>query len=174
MFGNQSEFADWLGVSQPYVSQLDSAGRLVLTDDGKIDFERSKDLIEQTGDVTKLNNGRNAKRGEDVAPPSQVEVAQRFNFYKTKKEGHLAHQAELKSLQMQGELLNREAMVRAIYTGFRAIRDNFKAMGATVAPKCKDKSIKEIQAIIDDAVYQTFSAFEEQTIENLAKKGDDD
>lgn len=43
--GTQSAFADHLGCSGSYVSRLKRLGRLVFTDDGLVDFEKSKALI---------------------------------------------------------------------------------------------------------------------------------
>jgi phage terminase Nu1 subunit (DNA packaging protein) len=48
MTGNRTEFAKFMGVTGPRVSQWKTAGQLSITKDGKIDFERSRDLIEET------------------------------------------------------------------------------------------------------------------------------
>ncbi len=61
-YGNATQFAKWLGVSQPYTAQLKKAGKLVFAPDGKrIDFEASKQRIALFADVGKANNGQNAK-----------------------------------------------------------------------------------------------------------------
>ena len=61
-YGNATQFAKWLGVSTPYITQLKKAGKLVYAPDGKrIDFEASKQRIALYADIGKANNGLNAK-----------------------------------------------------------------------------------------------------------------
>lgn len=176
MIGNRSEFAKWLGVSPAYVTELAGKGRLVLVDGGKrVDFEASKELIGRTADMGRANNGSNATRGRP--PTAGVEskvspeaIQHRYNIAKAKTQTHIARQEELREQEMADNLLNREAMVRAVYTGFRQIRDNFNTLGAKIAPKCAGKSVREIQNMIDDEVRAAFAAFEAKTIEDLAAK----
>ena len=176
MIGNRSEFAKWLGVSPAYVTELAGKGRLVLADGGKlVDFEASKDLISRTADMGRSNNGSNATRGRPVTKGVESSVSpeaiqHRYNIAKAKTQMHIAKQEELREQEMAGNLLNREAMVRAVYTGFRQIRDNFNTLGAKIAPKCAGKSVREIQNMIDDEVRAAFAAFEAKTIEDLAAK----
>lgn len=177
MIGNRSEFAAWLGVSPAYVTELAGKGRLVLVDDGRrVDFEASKELIGRTADMGRANNGSNAtRRGRPVTKGVESSVSpetiqHRYNIAKAKTQMHIAKQEELREQEMAGNLLNREAMVRAVYTGFRQIRDNFNTLGAKIAPKCAGKSVREIQNMIDDEVRAAFAAFEAKTIEDLAAK----
>lgn len=174
MKGTRSEFAKWLGVSPAYVTELAGKGRLVLVDGGKrVDFEASKELIGRTADMGRANNGSNATRGRpatkgvDASPET---IQHRYNVAKAKTQVHIARQEELREQEMAGNLLNREAMVRAVYTGFRQIRDNFNTLGAKIAPKCAGKTVREIQNMIDDEVRAAFAAFEAKTIEDLAAK----
>lgn len=52
--GTRAEFAAHKRVNKSTVTRWDQAGKIVWTDDGQIDFEKSLALIEQTGDPAKL------------------------------------------------------------------------------------------------------------------------
>ena len=178
--GNASEFADWLGVSAPYVTKLKQAGKLVFAPDGKkIDFAASKKRIDLSADVGRANNGMNAKvahmQDDDMRPMRQraspEEVQYKRNLARLKAETFIAQQEEMKAAVMAGELGNMEAMTRAVYTAFRALRDNMNTLGARVAPKCHGKTVREMQALIDDEVFLTFKAFGDQTLPTITTMG---
>ena len=98
---------------------------------------------------------------------SPAEIQHLRNLARLKTEQHIANQEEMKAAQMAGVLGNKETMTRAVFTAFRALRDNINTLGARIAPKCQGKSEREIQALIDDELFLIFQSFEEQTIPAL-------
>lgn len=70
MTGNDTEFARWLGVNKSSVSRARKAGRLVLADDGKVDFEQSAARWHETsGGRTDVAARHAANRGAAIPTP---------------------------------------------------------------------------------------------------------
>lgn len=73
--GTKSEFAAVIGRTKQYVSQLGRKGRLVLTSDGKVDFEASKRRIEETKRVDRQGvreHHARARRSAGIPPESST------------------------------------------------------------------------------------------------------
>lgn len=74
MIGNDTEFARYLGVNKSSVSRARKAGRLVLTADGRVEFEASAARWHETsGGRTDVAARHAAKRGADIPSPKHVQ-----------------------------------------------------------------------------------------------------
>jgi len=84
---SQADFARRLGVKPSYVTELKKAGRLVLTDDGKVDAEASEANIAATADPGKAgvaarhsqnrNTAVDAQNAGKTTPPTAEEQAEK-------------------------------------------------------------------------------------------------
>ena len=119
--GNQTQFAQWMDVKQPYVSQLKKAGRLVEVNvDGNvlIDFEASRDKIEATKDPAREDNGQNAKAHHPASGSSSP-----LQEAKAKDAFYTANLRELEYNKQAGKLIDKSSHDRAAFTTARILRD---------------------------------------------------
>lgn len=123
-FLNQSDFAKHIGVKRGYVTQLKTAGRLVMQD-GKVDVEASVLKIEETKD------------------PSKQGVAERH------KQDRAQNKSSMPVISAQGQADEFSASGKAgsAYQQARAMREKYGAMQAKIA---YEKEIK-ILLIADEA-----------------------
>ncbi|MFJ3448044.1 terminase small subunit [Pseudomonas sichuanensis] len=136
----KSEFAARRGWAKSYVSKLDSQGRLVMTDDGKVDVEATEALLAETADPSKaaVAARHEAKRTErdassepqlaDDTPsvgqlPSLSGAERSFQRSKAHREYFLAQQEEANFYKMQGSLVERQAVEDAAFAAGRTLRD---------------------------------------------------
>lgn len=124
---SKAEFAAMQGWSRAYVTQLSKAGRLVLTDDGKVNVEASLRKLAATTDPSKdgvKRRWKDERRERDVgqhvrydAPdPGDDEPASLYDYQeaRAKRETHLANIAEMEEAVKAGALLERQAVEKAL------------------------------------------------------------
>lgn len=134
----KSEFADSQGWSRPYVSKLAAQGRLVLTEDKKVDVEATLALLGETADPSKVGVAERHQRDRaekgvhalvsPLAPPSTapgVGGGGSDNYQKARahRETYLALLAEDEFLKGRGELVERKAVDTAAFNTARVLRD---------------------------------------------------
>jgi hypothetical protein len=132
----KSEFADSQGWSRPYVSKLAAQGRLVLTEDNKVDVEATLALLGETADPSKAgvaerHQRERAEKGvhslvSPLAPPSTAPGTGGSDSYqkaRAHRETYLALLAEDEFLKGRGELVERKAVDTAAFNTARTLRD---------------------------------------------------
>lgn len=137
----KAEYADSRGWSRPYVSKLVKQGRLVVTDDGKVDAEASDQLLANTADPSKagvaerhqqerVEKGVYAHIAPTAAPsPALPPVGATatgtpdYQKARARREHALALLAEDEHRKTRGELVERELVDSAAFTAARALRD---------------------------------------------------
>ncbi len=140
----KSEFAARRGWSKSYVSKLVSQGRLVLTEDDKVELEATEALLLETADPSKvavakrhdrLRLQREAQtcREEPAVPPTE----QPADFQKSRalREHYLSLQERTNFLKQQGSLVELDAVKTAAFTAGRMLRDQLLGMPPQLAPQ---------------------------------------
>lgn len=138
----KSEFAARHGWSKSYVSKLAKQDRLVLTDDGKVDFEATELLLAESADPSKaavaarheenrverdvrsqLQPGLGPFAVPQPDPAPAPGGAHNFQKAKAHREYYLAQLAEAEFNKVQGNLVERKAVEDAAYMAGRMLRD---------------------------------------------------
>jgi hypothetical protein len=133
----KAEFADSRGWSRPYVSKLGKNGRLVLTEGGKVDVEKTLALLNDTADPSKagvaehhqqerLVRGVYAHIAPDAPPtlsPPSTAAGPDYQKARARREHALALLAEDEHLKSRGMLVDRALVDSAAFTAARALRD---------------------------------------------------
>jgi len=123
----QSEFAALIGRNKSHVTRLKQAGRVVLTDDGLVDVEKSQKLIAMTADpsradaVAARDQARASLAGdggadtgspaaERAAPSAQeAQIGNSYQAARAVKEKYNALTAKLEFEQASGKLVEADA-----------------------------------------------------------------
>jgi excisionase family DNA binding protein len=149
---SKSEFAAYLNVKRGYITQLITAGRLVLTDDGqRVRVDESVELINATRDPSRQGtvdrhaaNRAAAQQPAPQPPPPTGDITQEL---KTDKAGSL-YQAS-KALREKynamaakrdyeistGELLRAADVARIVATAATIVRARLEAMPDILSPQ---------------------------------------
>ncbi|WP_437881036.1 terminase small subunit [Pseudomonas sp. LRF_L74] len=133
-FMSKSEFADSRGWSRPYVSKLAKQGRLVLTDDGKIDVVATDALLNETADPSKagvadrhqrdrVEKGVHSLVTPTAASPAPIQAGDGYQKARAHREHYLSLLAEDEFLKGRGALVQREAVDNAAFVTARTVRD---------------------------------------------------
>lgn len=128
----QAEYAAHRRCSRAAVNKAIKAGRIALTDDGRID--------PAVADAAWLRNSRArvhpTSRAASKAPPPGDDVAD-YSESRARRESAEASLAELALGEANGTLLSRESVERGAFQAARGLRDNLdaaaSALGAEVA-----------------------------------------
>lgn len=159
-------FARILDRAPSYVTQLKDAGRLVMTDDGKVDVDASLALIRDTADPAKdgvrarhaaaRGHGEAAANGDDEAPtdfePQSSDAKRRAKA--------LADAAELDARKKQreellelGQLLQVDDVVAAVRGAATTLRNGLENLSNTLAPELAAESDEgKVRVILADAI----------------------
>ena len=157
---NQSEFARHIGVERGYITQLKTAGRLIMQD-GKVDVEASIRKIEETKDPSKAAVAeRHAKERKTIKPESEAaadsnEKIDSYQSSRAKKEKYAALQAQISYEKEIGLLLVTQEAKSAVADGDAIIRNRLESLPDLLAPQLAAESDEQkIRAMLIDHVEQ--------------------
>jgi ABC-type Fe3+/spermidine/putrescine transport system ATPase subunit len=161
MTGNQKEFADFIKKTPRYILALKKQNRLVLTKDGKVDFEASVKKIKATGSPEKATEfcgrrnrtkvKREKKKTEeqqtekDIESPMDIDSKLAYDYQKSRLE-KVSYEVKVKRLEYEksiGELLSRESVAIASFNLGKTINKRLMELPAKLAPivtiECEQK-----------------------------------
>ena len=115
----KTEYAKLHGWHPSHVSRLVRQGRVVVTDDGKIDVEQSDALVDATTDPA----------------VNRVSSTQSYAEAKARREHYMAELARLDVEKANGKLVEAEQVKRQVYDLFRIVRDQLEQLPARLAPQ---------------------------------------
>ena len=148
------QFAQHIGVSEPYVTRLKKAGRLVM-EGRRIDVERSKRRIADTRDPARqdvVDRHKAAKRQKGTPPPADDSAERKeslsYASARARRETALAEAAELDLLARKGDLCQVADVERAIAALATQVRSRFERLADRLAP--------EVAALADEQKVRTF------------------
>jgi len=141
---SKSEFAAVKGWSKPYVSKLGKLGRLVLTEDGRVDVPATEALLADTADPSKTGvalrheQERIAKgvtrEVQAGAPPTEA-GSSRFQNARAHREHYLSLLAEDEYLKQHGALCEVPAVENAAFATGRMLRDLLLGLPKQISPE---------------------------------------
>jgi tryptophanase len=162
----QAAFARRIGVTPGYVSMLKSSGRLVMTDDGKVDVEKSIKLIKETGGAKPwLAERHAAARGrpvllevqrsdsheETTRTQDEDEIGNTYQAARAVKEKYLALQAKLAYEEQSGNLIPKEHVEYALKSFATSARVKLEVLADQLAPEVAPiTDIDELHALLSE------------------------
>lgn len=164
---NQRQFAEHIGASQQYVSELLRSGRLVTELVGKrrkIRVEESVQLIEATrGDRDDVAERNAQKRGGGATGDEAFDDASGVRMHRAaaemRKAAAQADQEEMKAEQMRGDLIPREEVEAALTFVGGAVRGALDLLPDQTAPVVAPvTALDEVHAILQDAARNALEA----------------
>lgn len=170
---SQAEFARHIGATRSYITQLKSAGRLVI-EGNKVNVEASVQLIADTKDlakdgVAKRHESDRKAQGAERAPSASGSSGSRFQLAKARREEANAEFAEIELAKLRGTLLLVEEAKSAVYNGDVIIRNRLESLPDTLAPQLAAESDEQkIRSILMDQVEYLLSDLS-RTFNGLAK-----
>lgn len=160
----QAEFARTLGVARSYVTALKQAGRLVLTDDQKINVDASIVKIKETADpnrddvVTRWAATRqstvNAGNEKEIQRPRNArnkdtgKSASTFADARARNEAARADIAEMERDKLRGSLVERTAVEAAVEDVMTIVRQSIEQQPHRVAPLLVGQDLDAIRATL--------------------------
>lgn len=137
---SQAQFAEHIGNTRSYVTQLKSAGRLVM-EGNKVDVEASIKRIADTKDPAKEGvaqrhqQERSSKeQGAETVGKTAAGSGSRFQSAKARREEANAERAEIELAQLRGTLLLAEEVKLAVSNGDAIIRNRLESLPDILAP----------------------------------------
>ena len=160
---NQTAFAKHIGVAKSYITQLKHEGRMVFTEEGKVDVEASIIRIKETGDPNRDDvAARHAEaRGTELPEievkadkPKKEKTVTEVSFSEARaKEQHFKSlQAELEYQKAIGEVVlaaDMKAAVGDVVTTFRQALENIPHRAA---PQFVGKDLEFIRATLKQEI----------------------
>lgn len=157
----QIDFAELLGVARSYVTKLKADGRLVMTPEGLVDVEQSRDRISATADLNRDDVASRwaAQRDRAEAPapdePDAVKApevdtpaAGTFAAARARKETAQAEIAEMERDKIRGLLIERPAIEAAIEDVMTTVRQALEQQPHRVAPMLVGHDLDQIRATL--------------------------
>lgn len=147
----QIKFADHIGKTRGYVTQLKQAGRLVITESGKVDVEASIEKIKNTADPNRddVAERHAAARGDAQKQKKEKDPTQvTFSEARAKEQHFKSLQAELDYKKAIGEVVLVAEMKSAVADVVTTFRQALENMPHRVAPQLVGKDLDFIRATI--------------------------
>lgn len=170
---NQTQFAKHINVHKTYVTQLKQAGRLVMTDKGKVDVEASILRIKETEDPNRddvkkrhaTDRGADtlvdtigepkAEKAKKTKPAKEVDAdAASFSKGRAKEQHFKALQAEIEYNERMGLLVKKEDMQAAVADVVSIFRQKIENLPNRVSPELVGKDLQFIRSRIKDECHE--------------------
>lgn len=171
---SQAEFAKNNGWSSSYVSQLKSAGRLVLTESGKVDVDASLQRISATADPNRDDVVvRNASaRSQAPGTPSDERVSGGYQAARAIKEHYLARQHKLDYERSAGLVVEKSEALAVIGDVCVTLRQALESMPHMVAPVLVGKDQDAIRATLKEEINIRLKEMERSFTEQVRQLGE--
>jgi hypothetical protein len=169
----QTAFANLMGWTKGYVTQLKQAGRLVMTESGQVDVEASQARIDATRDPNRDDSvARNAAARTQHHQPAKADVATvvadaeiaddgivDFQTARAIKENYLARQAKVDYEERIGKLVDAEAVSLKQYELARQIRDSMMAIPSRIAEQlAAETDVNIVSRMLSDEIRQALES----------------
>lgn len=199
-FVNQKQFADILGKTKGYVSELKRNNRLVFNADGLVDVEKTLVLIKKTSDPSRVKKSTKQTTQNNVAPTPTIKEPETkikkvkkefteeeikdftenedptdFNQSRARKEYFLSKRAENDYLKETGKLIDADLIERQYFNLFRQFRDKIFNIKLRVSPHlCIMTNQTEISNLLDKEFRNVFREMEENAEQMIIEEEDDE
>lgn len=174
---NQAEFARMEGNNRSYITALKTAGRLVMTADGKVDVEASRAKIAATADPNRDDVG---KRWADTREPAQQEasaadkIGSSYQTARAVKEKFAAMTAKLDYERAIGKMIEKAEVASAIEDVTSVIRQTLENLPHRTAPELVGKDLDAIRATLKQEVHAALADMEREFTKRLNQMGSEE
>lgn len=174
-FVTQIQYAQIIGRSRSWVTQLKQAGRLVFNDKGLVDVEASTLLIKQTEEPNRDDvKARHAEdRGEekpaDQGKPKAKRTSSTLGFQdaRAREQEMKAKLAELDYAERVGQLVSKSDMKMAVSDLVTTFRSNLENMPHRIAADLVGKDITDIRLSLKQAIHHELTQLERGLTDKL-------
>ena len=167
----QSEFARKTGYSRAYVSNLKTAGRLVLTAEGLVDVEASKARIAATAAMSRDDVARRwsiNRGGTDSAEASGDPVAgHRFQNARASKEFYAAELSRIEFERQLGKLVEKADVEDAIEDCYGEFRQSLENLPHRLSPELVGKDLDAIRAMLKQEIFRSLEDMQRRLTERI-------
>lgn len=174
---SQAEFARMEGNNRSYITALKTAGRLVMTADGKVDVEASRAKIAATADPNRDDVG---KRWADTREPAQEEaraadkIGSSYQTARAVKEKFAAMTAKLDYERAIGKMIEKAEVASAIEDVTSVIRQTLENLPHRTAPELVGKDLDAIRATLKQEVHGALADMEREFTKRLNQMGSEE
>ncbi|CAN5650556.1 hypothetical protein BH10PSE18_BH10PSE18_15130 [soil metagenome] len=182
----QAEYARRRGVAKSAVAKAVSEGRISLID-GKVNEQVANIQWEQNtrarGDSQRGNASPVAGDGQPApsglagatapsAPPAEPPAKEPgYNELRTRREMAAVEREERENAKEAGRLVDRDTVERAVFDGFRQLRDAVMNSAQRISPKVIGiNDARDVEQIVAGELRKAFQGWETQMLERLPKK----
>lgn len=176
---NQAAFARHLGVRKSYITKLKQAGRLVMTDDGKlVDVEASEARIKATAEPghagvaarhAKARDGKptvvdavKAPKTEDDEPAAEAGTPD-YQKARARRETANAELAEMESATRAGQLMETALVLAAVADSGATLRTHLATLPAILAPQLATLNDEnQVRLLLEDHIEQALGELAER------------
>lgn len=166
----QADFARRMNVAKSYVNKLKDAGRLVMTDDGKVDVEASELRIKQTADP---NRDDTSKMGVSDKGKGSNEIGNNYQAARAVKERYAALQAKMEYERAIGKLVDKaevQAVVEDVITQFRQGLEN---LPYRLAPELVGQDMDGIRSALKQEIFEALGKMQRGFVRQMEEIGKD-
>lgn len=174
-FVTQIQFANIIGRSRSWVTQLKQAGRLVINEKGLVDVEASKLRIEQTEEPNRDDvkarheEGRVDTKPAEPPKPKVKKISDSLGFQnaRAREQEMKAKMAELDYAERLGKLVSKDDMKIAVADMVTTFRSNLENMPHRIAADLVGKDIADIRLQLKQAIHHELTTLERGLTEKL-------
>lgn len=179
---NQSDFAKHIGVNKSYITQLKQEGRLVFSENGKVDVDASLIKIKETADPNRDDvSTRHAekrtiavdmevKNKKPVKEKSTSEVT--FSEARAKEQHFKSLQAELEYQKAISEVVSTQEMQSAVGDVVTTFRQSLENIPHRTAPQLVGKDLDFIRATLKQEITLALHEMERNFDEKLKARAE--
>ena len=166
----QAAFARHLGVVKSYVTLLKQQGRLVMSEDGKVDVAASEEKIKATEDPGKVSVAeRHSKNRQVLVSPSNPAKTEEdeppveqgtpdYQKARARKETANADIAEMEARSRAGQLMESALVIAAVADVGATLRTYLQTLPAILAPQLATMSDEnQIRLLLNDQIEQALA-----------------
>ena len=173
---SQAEFARMEGKARSYITALKTAGRLVMTADGKVDVEASRARIAGTSDPNRDDVSKRwaETRATPEEPSAADKIGSSYQAARAVKEKFAAMTAKLDYERAIGKMVEKTEVANAIEDVTSVIRQALENLPHRTAPELVGKDLDQIRATLKQEVHGALADMEREFTKRLNQMGSDE
>lgn len=173
---SQAEFARMEGKARSYITALKTAGRLVMTADGKVDVEASRARIAGTSDPNRDDVSKRwaETRATPEEPSAADKIGSSYQAARAVKEKFAAMTAKLDYERAIGKMVEKTEVANAIEDVTSVIRQALENLPHRTAPELVGKDLDAIRATMKQEVHAALADMEREFTKRLNQMGSEE
>ena len=173
---SQAEFARMEGKARSYITALKTAGRLVMTADGKVDVEASRARIAGTSDPNRDDVSKRwaETRATPEEPSAADKIGSSYQAARAVKEKFAAMTAKLDYERAIGKMVEKTEVANAIEDVTSVIRQTLENLPHRTAPELVGKDLDAIRATLKQEVHAALADMEREFTKRLNQMGSEE